>query len=224
MMSDFDELVQSARARYDEHEAALRDASAEEEARRKQAASERQQRLAKASQLIELAGRIAEALAEEDHEHDLVSEEIVEKRSLFRTRYEPIEEHTFGWALVGPRRVMVPSDHGQLYYADGVLLTEDGTILVFGQGHIGRDAFNTGVPTRAPVPEVIKLMEDDGVTSWTFALDTPDALADAHENTQFRQLTRSTSQYGPIPVTVDAIEAGMAALVARCRLDPQSLH
>jgi hypothetical protein len=173
---------------------------------------ERQQRMAKATQLIELARRIAEALLGRDHEHDLVSEELVEKRSLFRKTYEPVREHIYGWALIGPRRVMVPSDRGQLYYADGVLLAMDGTILVFGQGHIGRDAFNTGVPSRAPVPDLIRLMEDDGVCSWTFALDTPAALADAQENPRFQYLARSTTQYAPIPVTVDAIEAGMAAL------------
>src|SRR5437763_1423458 len=177
MMSDFEELVQSARARYDAHEAELRTASAAEKAKRRQSAGERQDRMDEATRLIELARRIAEALSGKAHEHDLVSEEIVEKRSFFRRTYEPVTEHTYGWALVGPRRMMVPSDRGQLYYADGVLRTSDGTILVFGQGHIGCDAFNTGVPSRAPVPVLIRLMESDGVCSWTFALDTPAALA-----------------------------------------------
>lgn len=208
-MSDFDDMVREAHARYAAHEAESKPGPA----------GDRERRMAEAEQTLDLARRCArEATASRfPHEHELVSEELVASRSLFRTKYVTVWEQTDGWALVGPRRVMVFTDRGQLYYADGVLLTEAGTILVFGQGHIGRDMANTGIPNRDPVPQQIRLMEDDGVLSWTYALDTPTALADADggEISRFAYLARSTRQYGPIPVTLAAIKQGLANLVAR---------
>jgi len=183
------------------------------------AAGDRAHRMAEGERLLDLARSCArEATARRfPHEHELVSEELVASRSLFRTKYVTIWEQTDGWALVGPRRVMVFTDRGQLYYADGILLTEAGTILVFGHGHIGRDMANTGIPNRDPVPQQIRLTADDGIQSWTYALDTPAALADADVGaiSRFAHLARSTKQYGPIPVTLAAIGQGLANLVAR---------